>query len=97
MAYDAFEARYVQETFARMRLGDLLWLHFWRERLEEAVSADTVWRVLSFILSHAFKNDARMLTFGAFCNDVTCRAPLKPPPVLRGDKMKLLHQPTDSP
>ncbi len=67
MAYDAFEAGYVQATLARMRLGDALWLHFWRRNLEGEAAADTVWRVFSFILSHAFKTDARMLTFGAFC------------------------------
>ena len=67
MAYDAFDVQYVAETFGRMRLGDVLLLHFWRETLGESVAADTVWRVFSFILTHAFKNDARMLTFGAFC------------------------------
>ncbi len=67
MDYDAFDAKYVVETFSRLRMGDVLWLHFWRQKLQGAFAADTVWRVFSFILSHSFLNDADMLTFSPFC------------------------------
>jgi len=65
MAYDAYAWSYLFETLSRLRLGDVLWLHFWREKID--ASADTVWRAYSFLLSHAFKNSRRMLTLSPLC------------------------------
>lgn len=66
MAFDAFGADYVAESFTRLKLGDVLWLHFWCQKFEGTFAATTVWRVFSFILSHAFMNDCNMLTFSPF-------------------------------
>lgn len=67
MAYDALDFKEIGATFSRLRLGDVLWLHFWRQKLEGEFAADTIWRVFSFILSRAFLNDEHMLTFSPFC------------------------------
>jgi hypothetical protein len=67
MDYDAFEEEYVTDTLMRMMVGDVLWLHFWIEKLEGAFAADTIWRVLTFTLSHSFINDRNTLTFSPFC------------------------------
>ena len=66
MAYDSFGANYIAESFTRLKLGDVLWLHFWCQELDGAFASTTVWRVFSFIMSHAFKNDCTMLTFSPF-------------------------------
>jgi hypothetical protein len=67
MDYDAFDKKSVTETLSRLRIGDVLWLHFWRQTFEGVFAADTVWRVFSFILSHPFMNDVNVLTFSPFC------------------------------
>ena len=67
MDFDAFDEDYVTDTLKRMMLGDVLWLHFWIEKLDGAFAADTIWRTLSFILSHSFLNDRNTLTFSPFC------------------------------
>jgi hypothetical protein len=67
MDYDAFDAVFVTNTLKRLMIADVLWLHFWREKLEGSIPADTVWAVFSFILTHALINDSKMLTFGPFC------------------------------
>jgi hypothetical protein len=67
MDFDAFDEVYVTQTLQRLLLGDVLWLHFWRETLEESVPADTVWAVFSFIISHAYLSDHTQLIFSPFC------------------------------
>lgn len=67
MDYDAFEEGYVTDTLMRMTVGDVLWLHFWIQKLEGTFTADTIWRVESFTLSHSFLNDRNTLTFSTFC------------------------------
>lgn len=67
MDFDVFDAAHITNTLKRLMLGDVLWLHFWRETLAESVPADTVWAVFSFTLSHAFLNDGNLLTFSPFC------------------------------
>jgi hypothetical protein len=67
MDYDCFGHAYVTETFTRMMPGDILWLHYWTDKLQGIFEADMVWRVSSFALSHAFLNDRHTLTFSPFC------------------------------
>jgi len=67
MDYDAFEEGYVTDTLMRMTVGDVLWLHFWIQKLDGTFTADTIWRVESFTLSHSFINDRNTLTFSPFC------------------------------
>ena len=67
MDFDAFDEKYVEDMLTRMMLGDILWLHFWIDELEGAFAADTIWKTLSFFLSHSFMNDRHTLTFGLFC------------------------------
>jgi len=67
MDYDAFCEKYVTDTLSRMMLGDVFWLYFWIDKFQDVFGADTIWRVLSFILSHSFMNDRNILTFSPFC------------------------------
>jgi hypothetical protein len=67
MDYDCFSEKYVKDTLTRMMVGDVLWLHFWIDKFQGVFAADTIWRVLSFILSHSFINDRTTLTFSPFC------------------------------
>lgn len=67
MAYDAFEFKEIGFTLSRLKLGDVLCLHFWRLELKGEFEADTIWRVFSFVLSHSFLNDENILTFSPFC------------------------------
>jgi hypothetical protein len=67
MDYDAFCEHYVTDTLTRMMPGDVIWLHFWTSKFQGTFAADTIWRVLSFCLSHSFLNDRNTLTFSLFC------------------------------
>jgi hypothetical protein len=67
MDYDCFSEDYVTDTLSRMMAGDVIWLHFWTMKFQGVFAADTIWRVLSFTLSHSFMNDRNILTFSPFC------------------------------
>ena len=64
MRYD-YSRETLRGTMHRLTLEDLLWLEFWCTELPEA-PPDTLWCLLSVLMSHAFLED-RTVTLGLFC------------------------------
>jgi hypothetical protein len=65
MRYDFYSRDTLQETIEHMTIEDVLWLEFWCTELPD-LSADEVWCLMSFLMSHTFPED-RTLTIGVFC------------------------------
>lgn len=62
MRYDCYSPRVLQETMQRLHFEDLFWFDFACTEMPD-VPADTLWRLLSFLMSHGFLQD-RTLTVG---------------------------------
>ena len=62
MSYDCCSGTILQETMERLHFEDLFWFDFACTEMPD-VPADTLWRLLSFLMSHGFLQD-RTLTVG---------------------------------
>jgi len=56
MRYDCYSEKVLQETMDRLHFEDLFWFDFWCNEMPD-VPADTLWRLQSFLMSHAFLHD----------------------------------------
>lgn len=60
MDYDHYSPTILQEMMERMHAEDLFWFDFWCTEMPD-VPADTIWRVQTFLMSHAFLQDRTMV------------------------------------